>query len=165
MSLSELAEKAKALQEHIKAEARDAFQAEFKTFLDAHPNVLGFVWEQYTPYFNDGDPCEFGVREIRVIFNTPEAVKCVEDRELDDCSYDDESGGCVWGVARLNRFYDRHLCTTVDKPQGPFPADNPAIQSFAGGLKAVSNDIFKALGEGQVIVTRDGVRVDEYEHG
>lgn len=28
------------------------------------PGVARFGWRQYTPYFNDGDPCVFGVREL-----------------------------------------------------------------------------------------------------
>ena len=27
----------------------------------ADPGVEEFIWDQYTPYFNDGDPCEFGI--------------------------------------------------------------------------------------------------------
>lgn len=39
-------------------------------------------WEQYTPYFNDGDPCYFSVGEVRVRFTRVE--------EVNDEDYDDE---------------------------------------------------------------------------
>lgn len=32
------------------------------------PGVAGVVWEQYTPYFNDGEPCVFTVWEPRIVF-------------------------------------------------------------------------------------------------
>lgn len=35
----------------------------------AHPGVKGVAWRQYTPYFNDGDECEFGVREMDAILD------------------------------------------------------------------------------------------------
>ena len=31
-------------------------------------NVIAMRWTQYTPYFNDGDPCLFGVHDLRVQF-------------------------------------------------------------------------------------------------
>ncbi len=34
-----------------------------KIFLDTCPEVTGVHWTQYTPYFNDGESCEFGVNE------------------------------------------------------------------------------------------------------
>ncbi|UDL15302.1 hypothetical protein SEA_KUDEFRE_73 [Gordonia phage Kudefre] len=34
----------------------------------AFPEVEAVRWEQYTPYFNDGDACEFGVREASLKF-------------------------------------------------------------------------------------------------
>jgi hypothetical protein len=30
------------------------------------PGVAAVKWDQYTPYFNDGDPCEFGIGEFYV---------------------------------------------------------------------------------------------------
>jgi hypothetical protein len=33
-----------------------------------HPSVEALRWSQYTPYFMDGDTCEFGVNELRVKF-------------------------------------------------------------------------------------------------
>lgn len=33
-------------------------------FLGMNPLILGIRWRQYTPYFNDGEPCEFSVRDI-----------------------------------------------------------------------------------------------------
>lgn len=35
-----------------------------KIFLDACPEVTGIHWTQYTPYFNDGESCEFSVNDI-----------------------------------------------------------------------------------------------------
>jgi hypothetical protein len=46
--------------------------AEFTAEIDrllALDGVVGVIWEQYTPYFNDGDPCEFGVREVRLLLD------------------------------------------------------------------------------------------------
>ncbi len=34
----------------------------FQKLFEQAPEVLAVRWEQYTPYFNSGDPCEFHVR-------------------------------------------------------------------------------------------------------
>ena len=39
-------------------DAADIHAAFVEAFQDA-PKVAGFTWVQYTPYFNDGDPCVF----------------------------------------------------------------------------------------------------------
>jgi hypothetical protein len=40
---------------------RDALTAEFKRIFEEWPEIEGIRWTQYTPYFNDGDPCVFHV--------------------------------------------------------------------------------------------------------
>jgi hypothetical protein len=44
--------------EYMKA-GKAAFGDESKTLFDAHPKMKEFQWKQYTPYFNDGEPCTF----------------------------------------------------------------------------------------------------------
>jgi hypothetical protein len=53
----------------------------FKELLDQHTFINGFSWTQYTPYFNDGDTCEFGVNEL--YFKTKDS----EDKDDDDYDY------------------------------------------------------------------------------
>jgi hypothetical protein len=38
---------------------KDAFAEASKTLFDAHPILKSVEWQQFTPYFNDGDTCEF----------------------------------------------------------------------------------------------------------
>lgn len=45
--------------------AKDAGQKEFHrgttALFESHPELQSFSWTQYTPYFNDGEECVFGV--------------------------------------------------------------------------------------------------------
>jgi hypothetical protein len=52
---SALAEAKKQAQERGKLAAKEAFAELFA----AHPSIVGIRWRQYTPYFNDGEPCVF----------------------------------------------------------------------------------------------------------
>lgn len=37
--------------------------AEYRRHLEQHPDVYGVMWTQWTPSFNDGEPCRFMVTE------------------------------------------------------------------------------------------------------
>lgn len=43
---------------------RAKVEAEIKDVFARQENLAEIRWTQYTPYFNDGDVCEFGVREL-----------------------------------------------------------------------------------------------------
>ncbi len=47
----------------------------FTHIFEKYPNLEAFQWNQYTPYFADGDECIFSVNECYYI-------KCTEDEEL-----------------------------------------------------------------------------------
>ena len=40
---------------------RKEFPTMFKELFDKSEKIESFSWTQYTPFFNDGDTCEFGV--------------------------------------------------------------------------------------------------------
>ena len=48
------------------APARAALVADFRAVFEKHPDVKHILWRQYTPYFNDGEPCVFRVRDVYV---------------------------------------------------------------------------------------------------
>lgn len=39
--------------------AHEVFHEEVKNLFDKFPELESFSWDQFTPYFNDGDTCEF----------------------------------------------------------------------------------------------------------
>ena len=40
-------------------EGKKIIREGFREFMEANPTIRAFKWEQYTPYFNDGDACYF----------------------------------------------------------------------------------------------------------
>ena len=74
------------------AKLREAFQA----FLEAYPPVRALTVVGLTPYFNDGDPCVFYIRDIYLtgsdrpadIAEWTEGVS--NDADYDQCLYDDD---------------------------------------------------------------------------
>lgn len=58
--ISEFNSKKQALEETV----RNAMPTMFKDIFDANPTLMSFTWSQYTPYWCDGDTCEFGCNDI-----------------------------------------------------------------------------------------------------
>lgn len=49
---------------NLKKDLQKQLETAFKLFFEKHPEVATIHWVQYTPYFNDGDECVFGVHEL-----------------------------------------------------------------------------------------------------
>lgn len=56
-------------------------------------SVLGVGWTQYTPYFNDGDPCVFGVGDLSIAIEGAERPMDFEYSWQED---DADEDGMVW---------------------------------------------------------------------
>jgi len=54
----------KEIQDFAKNEGAKAFSEAAKVVFEKAPTLGVVMWVQYTPYFNDGDSCEFSVNEI-----------------------------------------------------------------------------------------------------
>jgi len=56
----------KAYRKKLRDEGEAAMKEAFKEVFDKHPSIDSIEWRQYTPYFNDGDPCYFRMSEYEV---------------------------------------------------------------------------------------------------
>jgi hypothetical protein len=63
MGLEALSKVKEEYEAKIKAEGEAALKEGLKSFFEANPNIEAVRWTQYTPHFNDGDACVFGVHE------------------------------------------------------------------------------------------------------
>lgn len=63
-NFDELNAQIEAARKEMQAKSEGLIEAVVKQFLDNCPEVTGVHWTQYTPYFNDGGSCEFGVNDF-----------------------------------------------------------------------------------------------------
>ena len=136
-TIQEIMDKKRAFEAELREFGKEALKAEFKRVFDAHPNIVSILWRQYTPFFNDGDPCEFGVNDMDAKFtDTPPDASG---------GYDDEGYEYSYGTAR-------------DSTKAAWESIN--------GLNRIDDEIFEAcFGDHcKVTATRDGFEVEEYEH-
>jgi hypothetical protein len=77
------------LDEQIKSVGQEAIVEQANKVFEAFPDAKRIIWDQYTPYFNDGAPCEFMVNEIYLDLGkfTP---KQIEEQSLCYAEYADD---------------------------------------------------------------------------
>jgi hypothetical protein len=64
--------------------AKEAFAEMVTEFFDENSDLISFGWTQYTPYFNDGDVCEFSAHT-----DYPSVTMILGGQEI---TYDENSG-------------------------------------------------------------------------
>lgn len=116
----------------------------------ALPNVHSVKWTQYTPYFNDGEPCIFRVNEVGVRLD-PAPVDAEED-------------------------YDEYLDSyeMVKYPNGyrgepvPIPGCEsvwPVVTELNEALPHLEDFLEESFGDhATVVATQAGFEVEFYEH-
>ena len=140
---AEYAEMLKKFQDEMRKKAEVAMKHFFKEYFDANPKVNAVYWTQYTPYFNDGDTCEFSVHEINMAYGF----------EADKFDSDEIGGGYVSIYPEGTKDLGWENETKILKP-------------VTNLIRAIGEDTMeKMFGDhALVIVTRDGVEVREYDH-
>ena len=132
----------------------------FKKFFDENPDIESIRWDQYAPYFNDGEACVFSVNTPN--YRTFKMAQCFDDGELDVENEDDEE----WGD--YGDGYDD--CDYFSTYAGRKPSRNDVSKEQQERLQALSKiiqdseDMLEIIfGDGaRVTVTREGIQAEEY---
>ena len=135
------------LTKQLESEAVAILRPLLEGFLKDHPSIESLKWTQYTPYFNDGETCEFHVHDLY--------VKPVDGDE-DDGDYED---GYVY-VPSPEYYTDDQLAE-----RGFTRESATALRDLGNALSTNEEACLAAFGDHvEVIVTRDGIEVEEYSH-
>lgn len=186
--ISEYEEQRKAMTEKF----RGALTETFRGIFEKHPELAGFTWNQYTPYFNDGDPCEFSYNDYSFCYVTSDGK-----RENPDVRYCSKTGCPVQIVLKANgassRDEDRAyklvekcekcgdeawlLCTMEDALEDrenatevwKDPDGTDSLYTEMHGLNKIlerSEDfLHEIFGDHvEVVVTRTGIETRDYQH-
>lgn len=139
--------------------------------------IAAFGWRQYTPYFNDGDPCVFGVSGVW--FARPEDLPADghsdadefedgEEFDKDDLTlYSDHLGGYSGGEWVPDPENARRQIRIGDEYEGPDQARYDRCQALDNAIDSDAFDavLLEAFGDhAEITVKRDGITVEFYEH-
>lgn len=147
---------------------------ELRPYLQAvlhEPGIHSFGWRQYTPYYNDGEPCVFGVGNIW--FLTPEAVEDPEDKKLREDDYyrwEEVHSYGGFGETVKDQVYDEPKRRYVDVERQN-PHHNQRLFEVCERLSAEvwSGEFHVALlaafGDHAIVtVNKDKITVEYFEH-
>lgn len=130
----------KALQDRVQAELK----VEFAKFFELHPVVKLVAWQQYTPYFNDGDPCTFRVGTASLFtMEDPEEIYEGSDEEIDRSKYRGTREELPADQRAAVEYFEEHL--------EPIVAEEDLMLGVFGDHV-------------QIKATAAGFDVDEYDH-
>jgi len=136
----ELEEKRRILLNQFKED----FSKITNVFFEAVPRIKSLTWTQYTPYFMDGDPCEFGINDIYFATDENEDVESYRDFNHANGHFSDG----LYGLKKLMTPQEVNLCEKMS--------------SIIHGNEELMESIF---GDHALIVLRaSGVEVQEYDH-
>lgn len=126
----------KEFQEKMKQDGKKFFLEISKELFEQNPTLLKFGWRQYTPYYNDGDACEFSAH-----LDYPKMLLVGEPEE---------------------EFEEERWFSSDEKETDASKTYNKVTEFLS---QFDDNDMELLFGDHcEVIVTKDGVEVEEYEH-
>ncbi len=170
--MSEILQKASELKAAYQAAmlkiGKEELFPEFEKFLAANPTVECVRWNQYAPYFNDGEPCTFRVNEFTVqLTDGDETGGDRADGFYSTYDLERATDYVVQGTKKESDyrggFRDVDNYVTV-----PIEPKSPEIAKALRELEALvsDEDILRSVfgDDCEVTVTREGFEIGEYEH-
>lgn len=153
--LREKQEEIKKLKKEMLEASNKIFTDLTKTIFEENPKVKSFGWNQYTPYFNDGETCTFSANTDYIYVNgvsVDESDWISETKITNYGTWNREKREYEGRKEVPNLNYDPELVKSSDE-----------IREF---LRNFDEDFFMSqFGDhAEITVTVDGVSVDEYEH-
>lgn len=135
--------------------SKEALHDSLKEVFDAFPNVKAISWVQYAPYFNDGDACEFSVHEARAKVEglvSSDGGNTVEEADEGTYIYD--------MLSSCDLSYESDKSLNMDTK-----ALSAVLDKLTNLLQSMEDVLRGAFGsDSQVIVTRDKIEVEDFEH-
>lgn len=135
--------------------SKDVFEDWCKSVFEKYPKIESFGWNQYTPYFNDGDTCTFSA-------NTD--YLSVNGEYVDDCEWTGATRVTNWGTYnRETKVYDGRVEVPNEKYDKELEDATDEIRNF---LHTFDDDFYiRKFGDhSEITVTKEGVEVDDYDH-
>jgi hypothetical protein len=146
-----LAKRYEEMKSQLGSEGQESVKAMFRVFFETHSDVEAVRWTQYTPHFNDGDPCTFSVCEAQMRFKG-------DENWLDSWSLSSHANGRLTRLLQGRTEAEAGL--NVDDLEEDFSKLNQLLQS-----DTLAFILDAAFGDGyEVTATRESITAEHYDH-
>lgn len=165
----------KARQKFVR-EGEKLFKEAVHEIFKGHKSLERFAWNQYTPYFNDGSECLFGVHfdslaindevgsEAEDVYALESTYKLLKHKQKEEARIIMELAGNnkkEWEVDRLKRDLETIRTRSLEEVAEKFETKRYILEL----IENIDIETYKEMfGEGTVVVTREGINVEECEH-
>ena len=143
--LAAFEEKKKTFTEELQKE----FPSMFKELFEKSDKIQSFGWTQYTPFFNDGDSCEFGVH--------------VDDPYING-EYIDE---CEWYSWKVKYYLKNGEYPELANDSSIDMKACELVREFIDTINSIPEEMLKDLFGDHALITiyKSGeIEVEEYDH-
>lgn len=150
-SLTEITSKLEELKRQYQEHSQSALKSVFHAFFEKHQDVKKIGWRQFTPWFNDGDTCEFNSYACYAWATN------VEDEDLIDMTY-----GVLRSDSEEYWIDNREYGDSGEVPTS-IAKDLVLLRNF---LSEIYDSVYKDMFGDHVcvIATRSGFDTLDYEH-
>jgi hypothetical protein len=179
--LTKLVKQVEDLRRKMQQDGQIALKEAFSDFFDAHPEATAIVWTQYTPYFNDGDACTFGINyfELKVDVNkVADDIKFLLDKSGHNDEYDWGGGCAARSISRIedtaanrklkkdNHYYnDLYKDLTLRQLELKEKSLLEDFKELTNSCHAIPEILETILGDHiKVTATKKGFSIDDYSH-
>lgn len=175
-----IAENNKKIEEfnsRFRKEMKNKFNELFKSTFESSP-IQAIAWEQYTPYFNDGDECIFNIYDVQFILEgfDPENI------ENSSYKYEDEDKYTLVNLSDIEIFknilhkqdldlnedskkYYQNIVNSILEQEEKYPGLSKMCNNISKMITQNKDIMFSIFGDHvSVVVTKDETFINEYDH-
>lgn len=128
-----------------------------KSLMKSNPLLKGVRWTQYTPHFNDGDACEFGIHGPEFKF-ADSFLKDDEEEEFNDEGWFDE-------YTVDDEFFKKRKDILNHEEINSLEETVANVDKVFEKLTSMETHLQNVFGDGfRITVTSTGVESEEFEH-
>lgn len=143
-NLEGMMKEVKKLQKKMERELQKMISSAVQEFFENHPGVISFRWQQYTPYFNDGEPCYFSVYPY-----FEDSLIVLNDNGKE---YEEEY---LWSSSKRHPYWNTVEGVSARKE---LKVLKKVFSKYEDQMEAIFGD------HCEVVATKDGFEVSEYDH-
>jgi hypothetical protein len=149
------------LQKQRKEVGKEAI-GKLKELINMSPHIEAVRWNQYTPFFNDGEECTFQVNELEIKLS--DEINGSGDREADEHHEEEFINFGEFGDQDITEYLNERTDVINFKEIATLGEVVEACNSVFDRLKEMEDTLEGVFGDHvQVTVTRKGIDIDKFE--